>query len=354
MKLMEAVGKVRPADEAVRREALKRWDRVAKPLNSLGVLEEDIVRIAAASGRTSVSLGRKAIVVMCGDNGVVKEGVTQTGQEVTAIVAENMARGNSCVCLMAAQAGADVIPVDVGMVREEEIPGVLNRKVALGTRDFLEEPAMTREEAVKAMEAGIGMAVRLKAEGYDLAGSGEMGIGNTTTSSAVLSVLLKAEPELVTGRGAGLSSEGLSRKVEVIREGIRIHAPRREDPVDVLAKVGGFDLAALAGFYIGCAACRLPVALDGLITGAAALAAVGICPAAGDYLLASHISAEPAGAMVLKALGLRPTIDAGMCLGEGTGAAALFPLLDMAAAVYTQMSSFDDIHVEQYEHLEGV
>lgn len=351
MTLWEAIKGVRPVCEDVRRQALEHWDRVAKPLGSLGVLEEDIVRIAAASRRPDVSLKRKAIVVMCGDNGIVKEGVTQTGQEVTAIVAGNMARGDSCVCIMAGLAGADVIPVDVGMACREEIPGVHNHKVARGTRDFLEGPAMTREETVMAMEAGIRMALWLKDQGYELAGSGEMGIGNTTTSSAVLSVLLDADAELVTGRGAGLSAEGCSRKIQVIREGIRIHAPRREDPVDVLSKVGGFDLAALTGFYVGCAACGLPVVLDGLITGAAALAAAGLCPLVREYLLASHVSAEPAGRMVLKALGLTPAIDAGMCLGEGTGAAAMFPLLDMAAAVYTQMSSFEDIHVEQYVHL---
>lgn len=350
MTLMEAVRKVKPVDQAVRNKAKEHWDRVAKPLGSLGVLEEDIVRIAAALGRVEVSLNPKAIVVMCGDNGIVKEGVTQTGQEVTAIVAGNMAQGKSCVCLMAKQAGADVIPVDVGMASQRAIPGVLDRKIACGTRDFLEGPAMAREETVRAMETGIEIACLLKDRGYELAGSGEMGIGNTTTSSAVLSVLLDREPEAVTGRGAGLSTKGYSRKVQVIKEGIRIHSPRREDPVDVLSKVGGFDLAALAGFYIGCGACGLPVVLDGLITGAAALAAVGVCPEAGGYLLASHVSAEPAGAMVLEALGLRPAIHADMCLGEGTGAASLFPLLDMAAAVYTQMSSFDDIHVEQYEH----
>ena len=351
MTLKEAMNSIKPASQALRQQAKQRWDQVAKPLGSLGVLEEDIIRIAAASGSLAVSLRPRAIVVMCGDNGIVKEGVTQTGQEVTAIEAGNMAQGNSCVCLMARQAGADVIPVDVGMACRDAGPGVVNRKVAYGTKDFLEAPAMTREETVKAMEAGADMAVELKERGYVLAGSGEMGIGNTTTSSALLSVLLNMDPELVTGRGAGLTTAGYNRKVQVIREGIRIRKPSGEDPVDALSKVGGLDLAALTGFYIGCAACGLPVVLDGLITGAAALAAVRISPDVKGYLLASHVSAEPAGAMVLDALGLKPAISAGMCLGEGTGAAALFPLLDMAAAVYTQMSSFDDIHVDAYEHL---
>lgn len=216
MTLKEAMKSIKPASQALRRQAERRWDQVAKPLGSLGVLEEDIIRIAAASGSLAVSLHPRAIVVMCGDNGIVKEGVTQTGQEVTAIVAGNMAQGNSCVCLMARQAGADVIPVDVGMACRDAVPGVVNRKVAYGTKDFLEAPAMTREETVKAMEAGADMAVELKERGYVLAGSGEMGIGNTTTSSALLSVLLDVDPERVTGRGAGLTTAGYNRKVQVL------------------------------------------------------------------------------------------------------------------------------------------
>lgn len=351
MNLDEVVKSVKQADEAAVKQALRRWDQVAKPLNSLGVLEEDIVRIAGASGTAAIDISKKAIVVMCADNGIVEEGVTQTGQEVTAIVAGNMAKGCSCVCIMAGKAGADVIPIDVGIAGHDPIPGVLPRKIKEGTQNFLKAPSMSRGQALRAMEVGIRLAYELKEKGYGLAGSGEMGIGNTTTSSAVLSVLLDQEPEAVTGRGAGLTTDGYSRKIQVIKDGIALHRPDRSDPVDVLAKVGGFDLAALAGFYIGCGMVRLPVVLDGLITGAAALAAVRICPQVRDFLLASHVSAEPAGEMVLDALGLRPAIRAEMCLGEGTGAAALFPLLDMAAAVYTQMSSFEEIQVGQYEHL---
>lgn len=351
MTIEEAVMAVKEPDaEAARRSAL-RWDRVAKPLNSLGELERDIIRIAGIQGSASISIEKKAIVVMCADNGIVEEGVTQTGQEVTAIVAGNIAAGCSCVCLMAEKAGATVIPVDVGMVSKEPVPGVLWRRVAAGTRNFLREPAMTREEAILALETGMAVACDIKKKGYELTGSGEMGIGNTTTSSAVISTLLDIEPEMVTGRGAGLTSEGYRRKVQVIKEGLALHKPDRKDPIDVLAKVGGLDLAALAGFYIGCALCRLPVVLDGLITGAAALAAKGLCPNVKDYLIASHCSAEPAGGMALEALGLTPVIQAGMCLGEGTGAAACFPLLDMAAAVYGRMSSFEEIQVKQYEHL---
>ena len=230
--------------------------------------------------------------------------------------------------------------------------GILDRKIAWGTRDFLKESAMTRKEAVKALEVGIEAAGILHEKGCDLAGTGEMGIGNTTTSSAVISVLTGLDPEVVTGRGAGLDHAGLRRKIEVIKEGIRIHRPDPSDGIDVLSKVGGLDLAALTGFYLGCAYWRIPVVLDGLITGAAALAAVKLCPAVADYLLASHVSAEPAGQAVLSSLGLKAAIQAGMCLGEGTGAAAFFPMLDMALTIYSKMDTFQDIQVKPYCHFE--
>lgn len=350
MTLKEGMAAVRPGDSLAMKAARERWDRIAKPLNSLGLLEDQLVKIAGVKGDARFSIGAKYIAVMCGDNGIVEEGVTQTGQEVTAIVAGNMAKGISCVCRMAACAGARVFPVDAGINGKVEIPGLLPRKTGFGTKNFLKGPAMTREQAVQAMETGIEVAGILKEKGCELAGSGEMGIGNTTTASAVISVLLGCDPEEVTGKGAGLSKEGIRHKTEVIRQGIRLNRPDPEDGLDVLSKVGGFDLAALAGFYIGCGAYRIPVVLDGLITGAAALAAVKLCPAIKDCLLASHVSAEPAGARVLAALGLKAPIQGGLCLGEGTGAAALFPLLDMAYSIYDGMASFEDIKVQQYEH----
>ena len=343
---------IKPIDEEAVKAAKAHWDRVAKPLNSLGVLEEDICRVAGVKQREEFSLDKKCIVIMCADNGIVEEGVTQTGQEVTAAVAKNMAARRSCVCLMAACAGAEVLPVDVGIAAHMSETGILDRKIAWGTKDFLKEPAMTREDTVKALEVGIEAAGILYEKGCDLAGTGEMGIGNTTTSSAVISVLTGLDPETVTGKGAGLDNAGLKRKIEVIKEGIRIHKPDPSDGIDVLSKVGGLDLAALAGFYLGCAYWRIPVVLDGLITGAAALAAVKICPEVAGYLLASHLSAEPAGQAVLSCLGLKAAIQAGMCLGEGTGAAAFFPMLDMALTVYSKMDTFQDIKVKPYCHFE--
>ena len=221
----------------------------------------------------------------------------------------------------------------------------------MGTRNMVKEPAMTREEAVKGIEAGIEMVSRLKAKGYGLLATGEMGIGNTTTSSAVASVLLDRPVEEMTGRGAGLSSDGLNRKITAIKKAIDKHQPDPKDAIDVLAKVGGLDIAGMAGVFIGGAAFSVPVVIDGFISCVAALIAQRICPTVGDYMIASHVSKEPAAHLILEALGKEAVIHGDMCLGEGSGAVALFPFLDMGTAVYQSMSTFDDIHVEQYEEL---
>ena len=340
MTLSALLNRIAPADQAAMAAARIRWDSVAKPLGSLGILEDHIVRIAGAQGTPDVSLARKAVVAMCADNGVVAQGVTQTGQEVTAIVAENMARGASSVCRMARIAGADVVPVDIGVARPVSGHRLLQRNIRRGTANMARGPAMTREEATQAVLTGLELARELAGRGYTLLATGEMGIGNTTTASAVASVLLDRPPAEVTGRGAGLSDEGLSR-------------PDPADPLDVLAKVGGLDLAGLAGVFLGGAVCRVPVLVDGFISAVAALIARRICPDAAGYLLGSHASAEPAGRMVMEALELKPFLYAGMRLGEGTGAVAVMPLLDMGLAVYREMSTFDEIEIEAYQPLGG-
>lgn len=286
---------------------------------------------------------------MCADNGVVEEGVTQSGQEVTAIVAENFLKAETTACIMAKNCGADVYPVDVGMAAETKVRTDL--KVAYGTKNMAKMPAMTREEAIKAIEAGIFMAEELKDRGYQILATGEMGIGNTTTSSAVASVLMEEPVETMTGRGAGLTSEGLARKIKVIKDAIALHKPDREDAIDVLAKVGGFDIAGMAGVFFGGAALKIPVIMDGFISCVAALVAVSICPEVSGYILASHVSKEPAARLILEYLQKEAVIHGDMCLGEGTGAIALLPLLDLGIAVYHSMSTFEEIHVEQYEEL---
>ena len=353
MKLEEAIANVKPVCRKAAEESRRRWDSIAKPLNGLGVLEEDIVRIAAAQRTADVALKPRAIAVMCGDNGIVEEGVTQTGQDVTSIVAGHMGTGQSCVCLMASCADAHVIPVDVGMAGEGELPGVISRRVANGTKNFLKEPAMTREQTVAALETGIWTAELLKDKGVGLAGSGEMGIGNTTTSSAVACMLLGRQVQELTGRGAGLSDQGLRRKIEVIRRAIAVNRPDPEDPLDVLSKLGGFDIAGLCGIFLGGALYGIPVLIDGVISSAAALCAERLCPNSAKAMVASHVSQEPASRLLLEVLGKRPLITAGMHLGEGTGAVAAIPLLDMALAVYQGSSTFDETGIEAYQPLGG-
>lgn len=352
MELEELLAQITPADKPAMERCRKNWDAIAKPLNGLGHLEEMLVRVAGATGKTDLALGAKAVAVFCADNGVVAQGVTQTGQEVTLAVAQALGEGRSSVCHMARVAGAQVIPVDVGMLAHDPVPGVRDLSVRLGTADITKGPAMSREEAQAALMAGAQIAQELDEQGIALLAAGEMGIGNTTTAAAVTSVLLDLPASVTAGRGAGLSDAGLVRKVTVIQRALVQNQPDRKDPLDVLSKVGGLDIAAMAGFYLGAAARKRPVLLDGAISCAAALLAVRLCPNAQKAMLASHRPAEPCGQLLLTELGLEPVLDAGLHLGEGTGAVAAMPLLDMALSVYQNMSTFDHMGIEAY-HPDG-
>ena len=332
-------------DNVAMETARKKWNSIAKPLHSLGKLEEHIIRIAGITGNAEVELKNRALIAMCADNGVVEEGVTQTGQEVTAIVAENFLEGATSAAIMCQSAEVDLFPIDIGMVRDTRVP---NYKVAYGTKDMVKEPAMTREEALQAILTGVHLVKEKKEAGYQILATGEMGIGNTTTSSAVTAVLLEQDPAEVTGRGAGLSGTGLKKKISVIRDAIALHKPKKEDPIDVLAKVGGLDIAGMAGVFLGGAACRIPVVADGFISCVAALCAIRICPAVKDYVITSHKSKEPATVMILEALDIPVFLDCDMCLGEGTGAVTIYPILDMALAVYGGMCTFSDNQMENY------
>jgi nicotinate-nucleotide--dimethylbenzimidazole phosphoribosyltransferase len=341
----------RAPDASAIREAARRWDAIAKPLGSLGFLEDAVIKIAGLTGRPDVDVSKRCVIVMCADNGVVRQGISQSGGEVTMIVAENLTRGRTCVCRMAAAAGADVIPVDMGMLSRPSFGGMIDCHVADGTRDFSEGAAMTREEARTAISHGVELARMCAERGYGLIATGEMGIGNTTTSSAMASVLLGAPPESVTGRGAGLSDASLLRKIEVIRRAIEVNKPDGGDALDVLSKLGGFDIAGMTGVFLGGAAYGIPVLIDGFISAVSALTAERMSPGAVSAMLPSHRSGEQGCAAALKALGLTAPIDAGMRLGEGTGAVAAMSLLDMALAVYGESSSFSDIGMRAYEPL---
>ena len=287
---------------------------------------------------------------MCADNGVVQEGVTQCGQEVTATVAENFLDEKSCVAIMCRRAGTKICPVDIGMA--VDTPRVEKRKIAYGTKNMAKEPAMTREQAVAAIEVGIAKAEELHAQGYEMLATGEMGIGNTTTSSAMTAVYLGLDVETVTGRGAGLSSHGLQRKIYAIKQAIAVNQPDPEDPLDVLAKVGGLDIAGMCGLFLGGAAQQMPVVMDGFISQVAALTAVRLVPECADYILASHVSEEPGANILLKALEKDAFLTCGMRLGEGSGAVALFPILDFASDIYHKMSTFVQADIVEYQPLD--
>ncbi len=348
MKLDEIINRIPAPDEAARAAALTHWDSLAKPLGSLGLLEEAVVRVAALTGKEAVSLPKRALLVLCADNGVVAQGVTQTDSSVTGAVARALGAGESTVCHMAKVANCAVIPVDIGIKGFTGADGVLDRRIMDGTEDITLSPAMSRENCVKVIETGVELVHEMKDKGFSILATGEMGIGNTTTSSAVASVLLDQQPVTMTGRGAGLSDEGLARKIAAIESAVRLHQPDPADPIDVLSKVGGLDIAGMCGIFLGGALYRVPVLIDGFISSVAALCAVRLCPNAIHGMLASHVSAEPAGKMVLDALGLKPLITAEMRLGEGSGAVAALPLLDMALAVYHSGQTFTHLGIDAY------
>lgn len=330
----------------------ERWNHIAKPLDSLGRFETIIAQIGAITQSADVDITKKAVLVMCADNGIVEEGISQSGQEVTAIVADSMIKGQSSVCKMAKTVGADVKVIDVGINRKMPKDVIIVKKIAYGTKNFLHEPAMSEADTLKAISIGIEMVEQCKREQYQILAMGEMGIGNTTTSSAVAAALLECRVEEITGRGAGLSDAGLIKKREVIEVAIKKYELKVEDPIRILATVGGFDIAALAGVCIGGAIYRIPIVMDGVISAIAALVAERLVPGIKEFLIPSHISKEPAAKIIMQGLNLSPIIDADMALGEGSGAVMMFSLLDIALSVYAKQTNFQDIGIKKYERFE--
>ncbi|SET03420.1 nicotinate-nucleotide--dimethylbenzimidazole phosphoribosyltransferase [[Clostridium] polysaccharolyticum] len=343
---------VKPLDKLAMKVSKEHWDHIGKPIEGLGKLEDLIIQIAGIQGTEQVNIEKKAVVVMCSDNGVVEEGVTQTDQEVTALVTENFGKGIASVNVMAKASGAYVFPVDIGVARDINQEGVLNKKIAYGTKNMAKGPAMTKEQAIRAIQTGFELVQMLKEEGFSIIGTGEMGIGNTSTSSAIISVLLDVPVETVTGPGAGLSKDGVRHKIDVIKEAIALNQPKKEEPLDVLCKVGGLDIAGLTGVFLGGAIAQIPIVMDGVISLAAALLARAIDENAISYMIPSHLGKEPAMQLAMKELGLDPIIHGNLALGEGTGTTLLFPMLDLAMSVYNQNKTFSDIHVEEYHRFD--
>ncbi|MCI6064800.1 MAG: nicotinate-nucleotide--dimethylbenzimidazole phosphoribosyltransferase [Roseburia inulinivorans] len=335
-------------DKKIEQEIKANWDRVAKPLDGLGEFEGLLARIGAILGSSEIDIGKKAVIVMCADNGVVAEGVSQSGQEITAAVTENLGKRNTSVCKMAKAVGTEIFPVDVGVNTDRIFPGVISRKVKKGTSDFLLEPAMSEEEAMQAVRVGMELVKECKEAGYTLLGTGEMGIGNTTTSAAMAAALLSVSPEIVVGRGAGLSDEGLATKRRVIADALEKYQLRGTEPMRILCSVGGLDIAGLCGVFLGGAKYHMPIVADGVISAVAALTAERLCPGTKEFIIPSHKGKEPASELLMRELGLYPVIDAGLALGEGTGAVMMFSLLDIAMTLYETGATFADFEIEEY------
>lgn len=328
-------------------KAIEKWNSISMPLGSLGVLQEDIARIASVRKHIDVSLSQRTLIVVCADNGVVAKGVSQSGPDVTEAVAAALGKGESTANIMANTCRCRVLPVDCGM--EADTPeGVLARKIRRGTADISEGPAMTEEELYRALQLGRELAKERKEDGDDIIILGEMGIGNTTTSAAVCCVLFDMPAAELAGRGAGLSDEALERKIEVIERAIKVNAPDRNNTEDVLRKVGGLDIAVMCGICLGAEECGLPVIMDGVITNVAALCAVRMRESVRNVLIASHVSKEKAAALVLDELGVSPAISAGLRLGEGTGGLLFLPMLDQALALYESGHTFDVLGIDAY------
>ncbi|MBQ7565350.1 MAG: nicotinate-nucleotide--dimethylbenzimidazole phosphoribosyltransferase [Lachnospiraceae bacterium] len=371
-RLYHFLEKITPRDQQAYEEAGKQWDSIAKPLGSLGQFEEIVKELAALKGSAKVGIKKPVLTVFCSDNGVVEEGVSQSGQEVTLSVMRALAKRESTVSFMAENFDCEVIPVDVGVAfrKEREAEGefssiddilkknapdeyrILNRRIRNGTGNIAKDAAFTRKECIRAIIKGIELAGELNKSGFDLILTGEMGIGNTTTSAAVAAVLSGKDPSFFVGRGAGLPDDKLEKKLSVVKNAVSFHHPDPKDIIDVLAKLGGLDLAALCGVFLGGAIEKIPVVIDGYIASVAALCAVRMNPLCSKAMIASHLTLEKGGQIILEEIGKSAVIQADMHLGEGGGAIMLLPLLKMALSVYNSSHSFEKLGIEAYQRFE--
>ena len=347
----QAIGRIRPADSAAKSRAEARQLNLTKPPGSLGRLEEVSIRLAGIFGTEQPEIRGKAVVVAAGDHGVVAQGVTGYPQEVTAQMVMNFLSGGAAISVMCRRLGIRQIIVDAGVAADlPPHPELRTLKIGRGTGDISRGPAMSRKQAEECVEAGINMAAEVIESGVDLIATGDMGIGNTTPSSVITSAVTGVSPEETTGEGTGRTAEELRHKARVVRASLEVNAPDPLDGLDLLSKVGGFEIGVLAGVVVGTAMMRRPVVIDGFISGAGALVAHALCPYSRDYMIASHVSAERGHRAALASLELTPLLDLGMRLGEGTGAALAMPIVEAAAACLSEMATFTEAGVSDRDH----
>lgn len=332
-------------NEEAKEKARERLDSLAKPIGSLGQLEEIVIKMAGITGDIHNKIERRNIVVMCADNGVVEEKVSACPQEFTMILTENMTKGLTGVSVLSKMTNTDLTLVDIGLKGDIDHPSIINKKVNYGTKNFTKEPSMTYDEAIKAIEVGIEVGDNLFKEGYDILGTGELGIGNTTTSAAVLSAFTGFGPEITSGKGAGLTEEQYESKKNAINKGIEVNSLNKEDPIDVISKVGGFDIAGMCGLFLSAAKNRKPIVIDGFISSAAALCAVKLNPLVKEYIFPSHLSKEPGAVYMMDELGLKPMLNLEMRLGEGSGCPLAFQVIDAALCIMDNMATFKEASI---------
>jgi nicotinate-nucleotide--dimethylbenzimidazole phosphoribosyltransferase len=346
--LNQTINSIKPLDKESMAEARARQDKLTKPAGSLGRLEELSIQIAGIERKARPDIENKAMITMAGDHGVVDEKVGNWPREVTAQMVENFLRGGAGINVLARQAGARIVFVDMGVASDlKPDPQLIVRKIGYGTKNMCLGPAMTKEQAIKAIEAGIEIVSGEADKGLDIVGTGDMGIGNTTASSAIFAAMTGKPVGEITGRGTGLNDEQLVHKIDVIKRALAVNKPDPAKPLDVLAKVGGFEIGGLAGVMLGAAARRIPVVIDGFISGAAALIAMALAPQLKDYIIAAHVSAEAGHSAMLKHMGLKPLLSLDMRLGEGTGAALGIFLVEAAVRTLNEMATFAEAGVSE-------
>lgn len=345
--LQETLKAIKPADENAKAKAKERLDNLTKPIGALGTLEDIAIKMAGITGKVHNQIKKRNVVVMCADNGVVAQGVSACPQYFTKFLTENLIKGYTGVSVLSNLVGSEVTTVDIGVNAEIDEPKVINRKIAYGTKDMTKEPSMTRDEAIKAIEVGIEIADKLYSEGADILGTGEMGIGNTTTSAAVLSVFSGLDPSVTCGKGAGLTEEQYQNKINCVKKAIELNKPNKEDAIDVISKVGGFDIAGMCGCFLSAAKNRKPIVIDGFISSAAALCAVNFNPLVKDYLFPSHLSKEPGAVYMSRELELKPMLNLEMRLGEGSGCPLAFQVIDSALYIMDNLATFEESRLDK-------
>lgn len=350
--LEETLLNIKPLNETIVKKAWNKIDNLSKPIGSLGTLEEIYAKIAGITGKLENTVNKKNIVIMCADNGIVEEGVSTCPQSVTATVTNNFTKGKTGVCALANHSNSNITIVDLGVKAEFTNAKIINRKIAYGTKNMAKGPAMTKNQAIKCIETGIDVIKKLSSQNVNLLGTGEMGIGNTSTSAAILSVISGIDSDLVVGKGSGLTKKQYEDKKQIIKQAIKINNPNKNDILDVLSKVGGFDIAGLCGCFLGASRYRIPIVIDGFISSVAALCAYKINPLVKDFIFASHLSAELGAKYVMKELNLEPMVNLNMRLGEGSGCPLAFSIIESSLYAIDNMATFEEANIIKDDYID--